>query len=85
MAVDLPDGVLQAYFSAGLQDYDRRNKDTDLATGRARDTALHGLKTIEAVTAYELLVSNDANERARMNAAARVPTTLDHPGIPVAK
>lgn len=53
------------------------------ALGRARDTALHGLKVVEGVVAKELLVSDDVSEMSRINGAVRVPTTLDHPSIPV--
>ena len=55
--------------------------DQQLAVARARDTALHGLKVIEGVVAKELLVSDDAAEFGRTNAAIRVPTTIDHPAV----
>jgi hypothetical protein len=35
--------------------------------------------------AKELLVSDSPDDMARLNAAIRVPTTLDHPGIPAVK
>ena len=59
--------------------------DLQTAIGRARDTALHGLKVIEGVVAKELLVSDDPTDYARMNTAARTPTTLDHPNAVVGK
>lgn len=80
---DIPDGMLQAHFVAQLAGVERRSVDADAAMARHRDTALHGLKTIEAISAYELLVSNDPSEGSRLNAATRFPTTLDHPNAVV--
>lgn len=59
--------------------------DSNLAAARARDTALHGLKVIEGIVAKELLVSDDVSEGSRINMATRLPTTIDHPGIPAVK
>lgn len=59
--------------------------DTNAALGRSRDTALHGLKVIEGIVAKELLVSDDVSEGSRINMATRLPTTIDHPGIPAVK
>jgi len=59
--------------------------DHQLAVARLRDTSLHGLKVIEGVVAKELLVSDDAAEFGRTNAAIRVPTTLEHYPAPVNK
>jgi len=50
---------------------------------RQRDTALFGIQTINAITAKELLVSDDVSEASRINMATRIPTTIDHPSIPV--
>lgn len=60
-------------------------QDHTTALGRARDTALHGLKVVEAVVAKELLVSDDPGDFARNNAASRNPSTLDHPNAVVTK
>lgn len=73
------------YNSAAAERLSLHNADTMLAVARQRDTAQHGLKVIEGVVAKELLVSDDAAEFGRTNAAIRVPTTLDHPGIPATK
>jgi len=59
--------------------------DHALATRRLADTSLHGLKVVEAVTAKELLVSDDPTDYARINGAVRTPTTLDHPNAVVGK
>ena len=83
MAVDVPPNILAAHYAAMLHASERLQGDLDIAIALHRNTALHGLKTVEAVAAYELLVSNDANERARINAAARVPTTLSQPSAGV--
>lgn len=54
------------------------NNDHTTRMGRQADTALAGLKVIEGVVAKELLVSDDPGDMSRLNAAIRVPTTLDH-------
>jgi hypothetical protein len=82
-AVDIPAGVLQAHYASNLNSSERRRDDADIAIARARDTALHGLKVVEAVSAKELLVSDDPAEMSRLNSAVRVPTTLDHPNAVV--
>ena len=51
------------------------------AIERQRDGSLFDLRALGAVIASELLVSNDPSEMSRVNAAVRIPTTLDHPGI----
>jgi len=85
MAVDLPDGVLQAHYARLNLAAERESDDAAAARARARDTALVGIKTIEAIAAKELLVSDDVSEASRINMAARVPTTLDHPNAVVIK
>ena len=56
--------------------------DHQLAVRRASDTALHGLKVIEAVTAKELLVSDDMGDVLRANMATASPRTVQHYGAP---
>lgn len=73
------------YQAAAAERLSLHNADIQLAVARQRDTAQHGLKVIEGVVAKELLVSDDAAEFGRTNAAIRVPTTLDHPNAVVAK
>ena len=50
--------------------------DHALAMRRLADTTLHGLKTIESITAKELLVSDDPLDVVRYNTAAVMPGTL---------
>lgn len=83
--VDIPAGVLQAHYGYLLKASEREADDAAAARARARDTALHGLKTIEAITAKELLVSDDVSEASRINMATRIPTTVDHPNAVVGK
>ena len=77
--------ILQGHYARTLHAAEGRMEDTDLARGRARDTALHGLKVVEAISAYELLVSNDPQQAMGWNSAVRIPTTLDHPNAVVGK
>ena len=84
-SVDLPPGVLQAHYARLNFATEREADDAAAARARARDTALIGVKTIEAIAAKELLVSDDVSEASRINMAARTPTTLDHPNAVVGK
>ena len=80
------DPFLSEFLKTGLtESYRILQNDHTAAMARSRDTALHGLKVIEGVVAKELLVSDDAAEFGRVNAAVRVPTTLDHPNAVVGK
>lgn len=80
------DPTISKIIDSGLAErYAVQQSDHAAAMGRARDTALHGLKVVEAVVAKELLVSDAADDFARTNAALRVPTTLDHPNAVVGK
>ena len=80
------DPVIEKIINTGLAERTALSQgDFALAMARARDTALHGLKVVEGVVAKELLVSDDAAEFGRTNAAIRVPTTVDHPNAVVAK
>jgi len=63
----------------------RRRDDTQLAINRTRDSALYDLRLLGYIGSSELLVSNDPSEMSRLNAAVRVPTTLDHPNAVVQK
>ncbi len=53
--------------------------DLNLAFARQRDGATFDQRTLGAVAAAELLVSNDPGDVARMNTAIRTPSTIDHP------
>jgi hypothetical protein len=59
-----------------------RRDDTRLATARQRDGSAQDMRVVGGMLADELLRSNEADKGADRNAAARNPTTLDHPGIP---
>jgi len=73
------DPVIEKIIGAGLAErYAVQQSDHIAAMARARDTALHGLKVVEAVTAKELLVSDDPGDAGRNNLFARNPTTLGH-------
>ena len=80
--VDISPGMLKGHFTRLNLIAEAQLEDNGLARARQRDTAMHGLKVVESVSAKELLVSDDASEFARTNAAVRIPTTLDHPGNP---
>lgn len=78
--IDVPPNFYQGHMGAMLAGVERRSQHSDMAMARHTDTALHGLKVIEAIAAYELLVSNDPDRMSATNAAVRIPTTLNHPG-----
>lgn len=80
------DATLQQFLNTStLQLQTALIADHNLATARARDTALNTLKVLDAVTAKELLVSDDMGDVLRANAASGAPTTREHSGAVVAK
>ena len=72
--IDLPGGVLQVILADVTEAIARRRDDTQLAMNRTRDTALHGLKVVESVAAYELLTSNDPLMSVLAKLADRTPS-----------
>lgn len=63
----------------------RRRDDTQLAIARQRDGAGQDMRVIGGMIAKELLVSDSPDDMSRLNAAVRIPTTVDHPNAIVAK
>lgn len=77
--------LLQMFEADSAEAIGRRRDDTQLATARQRDGAAQDMRVIGGVITQELLTSDDAESAMGFNAAVRVPTTLDHPSIPVQK
>lgn len=78
-ACELPESVSAQLTLMGIQSQQVAMADLNLAFARQRDGAAFDQRTLGAVAASELLVSNDAGDVARMNTAIRTPTTIDHP------
>lgn len=81
MAVNLEE-VLAADFAESVA---RRRDDTALATARQRDGAAFDMRALGGAIADQLIQADDPAQFAGMNAAVRIPTTVDHPGVPVSK
>jgi len=79
--IDVPPNFYQGHMGAMLAGVERRSQHSDMAMARHTDTALHGLKVIESIAAYELLVSNDPDRMAATNAGVRIPTSISHPSM----
>lgn len=79
---DIPRGVSEMFYAELSHSTNRWRGDVDAALARARDTALHGLKTIEAITASELLVSNDPMTLMLGKLANLFPGVGQQPGKP---
>lgn len=62
-----------------------RRDDTRLAAARQRDGAAFDMRALGAAIGSSLVASDDTSEMSRINAAVRVPTTLDHPSAIVGK
>lgn len=78
MAVDLT----ELFGADAAEAIGRRRDDTQLATARQRDGAAQDTRVVGGMIAKELLVSDSPDDMSRLNAAVRIPTTIDHPGIP---
>lgn len=76
------EGLLQLFVSDSAEAIGRRRDSTQLAMERQRDGAAQDMRVIGGMIAKELLVSDSPDDMSRLNAAVRVPTTVDHPGIP---
>ena len=76
------DELLKLFMADSAESIARRRDDTALATARQRDGAGQDMRVIGGMIAKELLVSDSPDDMSRLNAAIRVPTTVDHPGIP---
>lgn len=62
-----------------------RRDDNRLATARQRDGAAYDMRALGAAIGGSLIQSDDPGQFGTLNAAVRVPTTLDHPNAVVAK
>jgi hypothetical protein len=75
---------LQELFTADAAEaVGRRRDDTQLATARQRDGAGQDMRVVGGMIAKELLVSDSPDDMSRINAAVRIPTTVDHPNAVV--
>lgn len=63
----------------------RRRDDTALAVARQRDGAAFDMRALGAAIVNATITADDPTSFAGMNSAVRIPTTLDHPGIPAVK
>jgi hypothetical protein len=82
----MPSPDLDAMFGADAAEaIARRRDDTHLAVARQRDGAAYDLRMLGGFMTASLFASDDPERFAGMNAGVRVPTTVDHPGNPVAK
>lgn len=76
------ESLLQLFMSDSAEAIARRRDDTQLATARQRDGAGQDMRVVGGMIAKELLVSDSPDDMSRLNAAVRIPTTLDHPSNP---
>ena len=76
------DELLTLFKADAAEAIARRRDDSALATARQRDGAGQDMRVVGGMIAKELLVSDSPDDMSRLNAAIRVPTTVDHPGIP---
>jgi len=79
MAAELPDSVANQLTVMGIQSQQLLMSDFGLALARQRDGATYDQRVLGAVSAVELLVTNDPMQVAGLNTAIRTPTTIDHP------
>lgn len=77
--------ILDAHYADCLEAIGRRRDDINLAQARQRDGAAQDMRVVGSAIAANIIQSDDPTQYAGLNAGVRVPTTLDHPGIPVAK
>lgn len=82
------DPTLAGMFSAdAAMALARQRDDAQHATARQRDGAAYDMRMLGAFVTAELFRSDDPGQFAglagALNTFARVPTTLDHPSIPV--
>lgn len=77
--------LLNLFESDSAEAIGRRRDDTSLAVARQRDGAAQDMRVVGGMIAKELLVSDSPDDMSRLNAAVRVPTTLDHPSAIVSK
>lgn len=76
----LSDGLLTMFEADAAESIARRRDDTQLAIARQRDGAAYDMRMLQGFISGTLFAQDDGNELSRINAAVRVPTTLDHPG-----
>ena len=78
------DPLLAGQFSADTaMALARQRDDAQHAQARQRDGAAYDMRMLGGFITGELFRSDDPAQFAGLNAGVRVPTTLDHPSIPV--
>jgi len=78
------DPTLAAMFSADAASaLGRQRDDAQHAQARQRDGAAFDMRALGGFVLGELFSSNDPGQFAGLNTAIRVPSTIDHPSIPV--
>lgn len=76
------DPTIAKLFDAGMAErHGLSINDHTTRMGRMADAALYDLRVIAAVTAKELLVSDDMGDVLRANMASAAPSTLTHPAV----
>lgn len=79
----LTEGLLTMFEADAAEAVARRRDDTQLAIARQRDATQLDNRVFQGFLARQLFQSDDAEMFASLNTGARIPTTLDHPSIPV--
>ncbi len=74
--------LFKASLAQGIAD---ARSDAQLAMARQRDGAAFDMRALGAAIGGSLVASDDTSEMSRINAAVRVPTTLDQPAAIVTK
>ena len=83
--IDLPPSIQQHFMGRIALESVNYASEIALANRRQADGAAFDMRALGGLLGVEFLVSNDTSEMTRTNAAVRIPTTLDHPGIPAVK
>ena len=79
--IELPDTIQTSLMGLMIQQQQIAMGDLQLAFARQRDGAAYDMRVIGAISANELLVSNDPVQFAGLNTGIRTPTTISHPSV----
>lgn len=75
--------LMSLYEADAAEAIARRRDDITLATARQRDGAAYDMRALGAFTIEQLFRSDNGSGYADLNAASRMPSTLDHPNVVV--
>ncbi|MER3416747.1 MAG: hypothetical protein C4297_11125 [Gemmataceae bacterium] len=79
------DDLLTMFKADFMEAVARRRDDTHLAIARQRDLAAYEQAQLRGFITGTLFQSDDPERYASLNAASRMPTTLDHPNAVVGR